>query len=101
MMYYWPLAPMLRSPELQPEHKADLMTLGTAHATMSESTLTACHRLACKLPACKSLVIMSSEGAPMRRVYLKHPTNEEWDALERGGFVTAFNNFGFIMDALH
>lgn len=88
--------------ELQhPEQRHELMSLSATYAMMSESTLVACHNAACKLPASTSLVLVCSENVPMRRVYLKRPTREEWFSLERGGFVTAFDNFGFIMDALH
>lgn len=100
-MNYWPLMPLMRSPELKTEYKHQIASLGKPGAQMSFEALQACRDLACKTPGCTSLVLICSEGAPMRRVYLKYPTREEWGALERGGFVTAFNNFGFMMDALH
>lgn len=98
MTKYWPTSIMLRSQELRPEQKLELKNheLG-----MSESTLVACHNLACRLPACTSMAVICSENAPMRRVYLRHPSDADWLALERSGFVMAFNNFGFVMDALH
>lgn len=101
-MNYWPLSAMLWSAELSPAQKNELLTIGTAHAIMSESTLTACYNLACKTPSYGGhLTVVSSEGVPLRRVYFERPTRIEWEALERGGFCTAFNNFGFVMDALH
>lgn len=100
-MNYWALTPVMRSFELKPEHRFELGTLGTRNAQISEGALTAAYEITRKLPACTSLVIVCSEGAPMRRAYLKRPTCEDFSALERGGFVTAFNNFGFVMDALH
>lgn len=94
-MQYWPTMTILQG-LLRPEQRCELMSL-----QISENTMGACYNLACKLPACKSLVVICSEGAEMRRVYLERPTAENWIALERGGFMTAFDNFGFIMDALH
>lgn len=93
-MYYWPTSAIMQG--LRPEQRCELMSLH-----ISENTMVACHDLACNLPACTSLAVICSEGAPMRRVYLERPTAENWLALERGGFMIAFNNFGFVMDALH
>jgi hypothetical protein len=64
-------------------------------------TMAACHAATSKIPACTSLAFMCSEGAGMRRVYLSYPSFEQWAALERGGFVEMWDNFGFVMDALH
>jgi hypothetical protein len=37
----------------------------------------------------------------MRCVYLSYPDYGQWTALERGGFVEMWDDFGFVMDALH
>jgi len=37
----------------------------------------------------------------MRRVFLSYPSFEQWMSLERGGFVEMWDDFGFVMDALH
>jgi hypothetical protein len=67
----------------------------------SLQTIAACHALTSKIPACTSLALICSEGAGMRRVYLNYPDFEQWTALERGGFVEMWDEFGFVMDALH
>lgn len=100
-MHYWPLTPIMRSSELKLEYKHQIAGLGKPGAQMSYEAMASCRDIAYKMPPCTSLVVVCSEGAPMRRVYLKRPPREEWNALERGGFVDAFNNFGFVMDALH
>jgi hypothetical protein len=44
---------------------------------------------------------MESFGVGVRRVNLSYPSFEQWVALERGGFVEVWDEFGFVMDALH
>jgi hypothetical protein len=68
---------------------------------ISASTMDACYRATSKLPADKSIAIMESFGVGVRRVYLSYPSFEQWAALERGGFVEVWDEFGFVMDALH
>lgn len=47
------------------------------------------------------MVLIHSEGCPYRRVHLEHPTQKNWLALERGGFIATKDIFGYINDALH
>lgn len=100
-MRYWPIAPMMDSPNLQDWQKSELTFLKSGRGRTSESTLQVCHTLALNTIACTSMLLIRSQDAPFRRVYVKHPTRENWLALERGGFVDTHDGFGFIMDALH
>lgn len=86
----------LHGSTLQPTQKHEIM-----QGRMSYGTLTACHQFACNKLACYDMTIIWSENAPLRRVYLRHPTQENWLALERSGFFMTADNFGFVMDALH
>jgi hypothetical protein len=75
--------------------------LVNASLGMSQLMMIACHNATSKIPACTSLAVIRSEGAGMRRVYLSYPSYDQWIALERGGFVEMWDDFGFVMDALH
>jgi len=99
-MNYWPSSQIMHELK-EPQYRRELMSIGTERVFMSAYVLDACHEAACKLEPCTSLVLVCSEAAPIRRVYLHHPTQKDWIALERSGFVTAFDLFGFVMDALH
>jgi hypothetical protein len=96
MTSYWPASAVM--PYLKPQQKAELMN---AQLGMSMFTMSACHAAASKIPACTSLAIVQTQGVGMRRVYLSYPSFEQWAALERGGFVEIWDNFDFVMDALH
>ena len=102
MMQYWPASLFIRSPHLLPAGQWEIANIGRPGAAISESTLVACHQIAETTPGSgASLVLICSEGAPVRRAYLNRPTDAEWTALERGGFVANGGNFGFVLDALH
>ena len=102
MMQYWPASLFIRSPHLLPAGQWEIANIGRPGAAISESTLVACHQIAETTPGSgASLVLICSEGAPVRRAYLNRPTDVEWTALERGGFVANGGNFGFVLDALH
>lgn len=78
------------------------MAVGEPGTVLSDSTLTACHQIAEHNPnSGVSLVLICSEDAATRRAYLRRPSNEDWLALERGGFVATQGNFGFVLDGLH
>lgn len=89
---------MLRYGALSEDQKAEVMN---ARLGISEPTMVACHRATSKIPPDMSLAVVSSQGAGMRRVYLHYPDFAQWIALERGGFVEIWDEFGFVMDALH
>ena len=102
MMLYWPISLFLRNPHLTLQSKQELMSVGTVGAVVSEATMVACHQIAERsLHNGTSLVLVCNEGAPLRRAYLARPSDEDWQALERGGFVSDGIDFGFTLDALH
>lgn len=96
MTAYWPTSTVVQ--RLTPAQNAEVTR---AHLGISWPTMTACHRATSGLPAETTLALVCSEGVGVRRVYLQHPSFEQWMALERGGFVEIWDEFGFIMDALH
>ena len=95
MTAYWPTSAVMYRLELR--YKAEIMN----RDVMSRETMNACHAVTSKIPACTSLAVIRSEGAGLRRVYLSYPSFDQWIALERGGFVEMWDDFGFVMDALH
>ena len=99
-MNYWSTSQIMQELK-EPEYRRELASLSTEYAIMSAYGLAACHAAARKLEPCTSLMLVYSEAAPLRRIYLERPTQKDWIALERSGFVTAFDCFGFVMDALH
>jgi hypothetical protein len=97
MTSYWPTAAVT-------QHLNGYQRVEIANAQLhpvSLLTMGACHAATSKIPACTSLAFIQAEGAGMRRVYLSYPSFEQWAALERGGFVEIWDDFGFVMDALH
>jgi hypothetical protein len=96
MTAYWPTSAVAQ--RLEPGQRAEL---ASPQLGMSMFTMAACHLVTSKIPACTALVVICSKGAGVRRVYLNHPDYEQWVALERGGFVEMWDDFGFVMDALH
>lgn len=98
-MKYWPVNAFLNHRRTPMGCRLEL--LNVAGLRLSEESLVACHQLSMTIPACTSLALICSEGAPTRRVYLKHPTMENWLQIERGGFIDTGEGFGFLMDALH
>lgn len=102
MMRYWPLSVVMQSPLLGDWDRAALTLLRTGHMRkIPNDTLYTCHNAAQKIPACTSMLLMHTEDAGIRRVYVRHPTQENWLTLERGGFVDTGTGFGYVMDALH
>lgn len=96
MTAYWPTRTVMRA--LTEEQRVEIMN---AHRGIPAHTMVACHYVTSKLPADTTLAIIRSEGAGTRRVYLQYPSYEQWVALEQGGFIETWNEFGFVMDALH
>jgi hypothetical protein len=97
MTAYWPTSVVMRY--LTAPQKAEL--INPTKRGISWTTMQACHRATSKLPADTALTAIYSEGIGTRRVYLQFPSYEQWMALERGGFMEVWDDFGFIMDALH
>lgn len=83
---------------LNPAHQA---CVAEAHRGIPQSTMWACHRATSNVVPDTTLAFIFSEGVAARRVYLQHPNFEQWFALERGGFVEIWDDFGFVMDVLH
>jgi hypothetical protein len=96
MTSYWPTSAITQ--HLAPTQQAEI---ADARRGICIHTIAACHAVTSKIPACGSLAFVCSEGVGMRRVYLNYPSFEQWTALERGGFVEMWDDFGFVMDALH
>lgn len=96
MTAYWPTAAVV-------EYLDGYQRIELANASlgMSQLMMIACHNATSRIPACTSLAIISSKGAGLRRVYLSYPDHAQWMALERGGFMEMWDDFGFILDALH
>jgi len=97
MTAYWPTAAVV-------QYLNGYQRVEIANAQLhpvSLLTMRACHAVTSKVPACTSLAVVRSEGAGMRRVYLSCPSFDQWMALERGGFMEIWDDFGFVMDALH
>ncbi len=89
---------MLNSPALRPEQKLELMNFRITG--ISEQTLQACHNITSHMQGA-DITMMHTEGTSLRRVYLKHPTRENWLTLERYVFIDTGENFGFNVDVLH
>lgn len=94
MTSYWPTSAVAQ--RLTPQQQDEV-----ACAQLSLYTMAACHLVTSKIPSHTSLAFVRSEGVAMRRVYLSYPSFEQWAALERSGFVEMWDEFGFVMDALH
>lgn len=98
MTKFWPASIMLNSPSLRPEQKLELINYRVTG--ISEHTLRACRNVAnCARGA--DITMLATDGVPLHRVYLKHPTRENWLALERNVFIDTGDNFGFSVDTLH
>jgi len=96
MTAYWPTTAVMQA--LTQEQRTEIINsrLGIPVRTMHE-----CYRVTSTIPADVTLALVCSKNAGVRRVYLQYPSYEQWIALERGGFVEVWDEFGFIMDALH
>lgn len=102
MMLYWPTSLFL--PHLTEQSKQELAAVGQPGVVLSHSTMAACYQVAAHNPLGVDsglLVLIRNEGTPARRAYLAHPNDDDWQALERGGFVADSYGFGFTLDALH
>lgn len=99
-MLYWPTS--LFFPHLTEQSKQELVAVGQLDAVLSDVTMGACYQIAAQTPGINTpLMLIRNEGTPARRVYLVRPSDEDWQALERGGFVADSFGFGFALDALH
>lgn len=100
-MKYWDTHELINSGKLRQRHRRDIKRLLDVGVPLPNATLYEVYQIMKTQPACTSLVMVRSEGCAIRRVYLEHPTQENWLALERTGFTLTDDHFGFIMDALH
>lgn len=98
MTKYWPASVMLNSPFLRHDQKLELVNYRATG--ISEQTLQACRSVASQVQGL-DVTMLHTEGAPLKRVYLKHPTRENWLALERNVFIDTGENFGLNVEALH
>ena len=96
MTAYWPTSAV--TAHLTPAQKAEIMR---AQVGISWPTMRACHKATSHIAADSTLTLICSEGVGVRRAYLQVPSFEQWMALERGGFVEVWDEFGFMVDALH
>ena len=100
-MKYWGANELINNGRLRQRHRRDIKRLLDVGVPLPDITLVEIHQIMHAQPACTSLVTIRSEGCPLRLVYLEHPTQENWLALERNGFLLTDETFGFMTDALH
>lgn len=86
------------NPALRHDQRFELFYYRTAG--ISESTFALCRELTSKMQGC-DITMMCTEDAPLKRVYLKHPTRENWLALELEVFIDTGEGFGLNVEALH
>lgn len=98
MTKFWPVSLMLNSPALEAEHRHELTCFRVTG--ISEQTMLICRTLACQYRG-MDITMLHSEGVSLQRVYLKHPTPENWLSLERNVFIDTGDNFGFNVAPLH
>lgn len=98
MTKYWPVSMLMNSAALRPEQKLELLNFRISG--ISESTLQAVRNFTYQIEGA-DITMLHTEGATLRRVYLKHPTEKNWLALERHIFIDTGENFGFNVDILH
>jgi len=101
-MKYWPFAQL--APLLPPEINFEIRCWQHT-GKLASYVVGACAR-ACQQvepPHSPNMVIIESNGAPWRRVYVDYPTFDEWMALERGGVIEDTNATSLwpMIDALH
>lgn len=89
---------MMNSSALRPEQKLELLNYRITG--ISEQTLIACREIANRSQGA-DITMLVTEDASLHRVYLKHPTQENWLTLERNVFIDTGDNFGFNVDTLH
>lgn len=100
-MRYWPYTVIAWSPLLSPPYRAELMRVNSA-STLSDGLMLACCQCANETPTRSvPLAITYDINGRARFVYLERPTYEDWARLERGIFIQADGEFGFVVDALH
>lgn len=98
MTKFWPASLMMNSSALRPEQKLELLNYRITG--ISEQTLIACHEIASRSQGA-DITMLVTEGTPLHRVYLKHPTRENWLSLELSLFIDTGEGFGFNVDTLH
>lgn len=98
MTRFWPMSYLLNSPALSAGQKLELQNYRLVG--ISTHTLRTCRYVLNQMQS-EDITIMHSEGAPFRRVYLKHPTQENWLALEREIFLDFGDGFGLNVDRVH
>lgn len=98
MTKFFPMSAMLRSVALRPEQKLELVNAKLIG--ISAPTMKTVHALTGVMQGF-DITMLYNEGTPLRRVYLQHPTQENWLALERNVFIDTGCGFGLNVDALH
>lgn len=98
MTAYWPTSAIMR--ELPQEHRSKIMCAPRVGG-IPAPTMVECYRATGRIVADTTIAFVFSEGVTARRVYLQTPSFEQWHALERSGFVEMWDEFGFVIDALH
>lgn len=98
MTKYWPASVALNSLALKPEQKVELMNYRLTG--ISEQTFQACRQIVSQARG-YDITMLHTEGAPLKRVYLTLPTQENWLALELCVFIDTGSHFGFNVEALH
>jgi hypothetical protein len=100
-MRYWSLSviarnPMLPAPFLMELQRADVRTpsAGALYAYLEICSVT-------PPVEAPSLRLVKTVGAPDRRVFIKHPTPEEWLRLERGAIMDHEGETFMFLDAMH
>lgn len=100
-MRTWPLSMLVASPYM-PLHLLPEIDLARIHG-MSMHCADACIGVMQRTQAVNTpnLIVVETIGAHARRMFLNHPTHEEWHRLERiCGHATEERSF-ILIDALH
>lgn len=101
-MRYWPFS-VIRDSPLMPSGFAWELSL-FYNRRPSEPTFRACLEVARHTTPidAPNLLVVESEGAPLRYIFAGPPTPEEWLRLERSGVHEDRNGYLFMtMEALH
>lgn len=102
-MKMWPMSSLQRDPLMPPDFNAEFFYL---YATMQLSLpcIQACSNVMINSPGvdAPNLVVIETVGAPARRAFVGHPTQAEWENLERacGHFLEDGRTF-ILVDGLH
>ncbi len=100
-MKYWSTATLLNNRHLGSASKQEIRRWNAQKTLLAYDTIIACKDVAFNSPTSVLSLALVWSGNEARRVFIQRPTQLEWDALERGGFIATHDDFGFVMDALH